>query len=89
VTDDALPDHLSSEFIAEISRHDANKVYYVAMRGLPVTGRVVREKTSGRSSVVIQSNRQTGSGPACRVYRHDEVTGQYQKVSEINSRPDQ
>jgi len=86
VDDDALPDHFSSEFAAEISRFDAGRLHYVAMRGLPVIGRVVREEAPGRPSVVIQSNVQTGSGPGYTVYRHDGVTGDYETVSNTDDR---
>lgn len=85
-TNDALPDHFSSEFTAEISQFDADRVYYAAMRGLPVIGRVVREETPSRPGVVIQSNRQTGSGPSCRVYRHDKLTSDYKLLSKGDSR---
>jgi hypothetical protein len=87
-TDDAFPTHFSSDFLAEVSRFDADRLHYVAMRGLPVIGRVVRERTPGRRSVVIQSNRQTGSGPSCRVYRHDEHTGNYESVSDTDAPTD-
>lgn len=86
VTDDALPDHFSSEFTSEISQFDGDNIYYAAMRGLPVIGRIVREETPGRPGVVIQSNRQTGSGPSCRVYRHDKLTGDYILLSKADSR---
>ncbi|GAA0545513.1 hypothetical protein ABNG02_16035 [Halorubrum ejinorense] len=86
VTDDDLPDHFSSEFTAEISQFHADRVYYAAMRGLPVIGRIVREETPSRPNVVIQSNRQTGSGPSCRVYRHDKLTGDYELLSDADSR---
>ena len=87
-TNEALPDHFSPELIAEVSRFDGDKLHYVAMRGLPVIGRVVREKTPGRPSVVIQSNRLSGSGPCCRVFRHDEHTGDYEALSNAGGRPD-
>lgn len=86
VADGALPDHFSSEFAAEISRFDADRLHYAAMRGLPVIGRVVREKAPGRQSVVIQSNVRTGSGPGYKVYRYDEFSGDYETVSSADSR---
>lgn len=88
VTNDALPDHFSPEFVAEISRFDGDSLHYVAMRGLPVIRRIVQEKTPGRPSVVIQSNRQTGSGSSCRVYRHDKHTGDYEPLSNADGRLD-
>jgi hypothetical protein len=86
VAADALPDHFSSEFAAEISRFNAGRLHYVAMRGLPVIGRVVREEAPGRPSVVIQSNVRTGSGPGYRVYRYDGLTGDYETVSNADGR---
>jgi len=86
VAADALPDHFSSEFAAEIARFDADGLHYVAMRGLPVIGRVVREEAPGRPTVAIQSNVRTGSGPGYRVYRYDEVTGDYERVSTADGR---
>jgi len=90
IDDDALPEHFSSEFVAEISQFDADKLHYVAMSGLPVIGRVVREEAPGRSSVVIQSNVQTGSASDYTVYRHNRLSGDYEAVSSADSRrPDQ
>jgi hypothetical protein len=87
--DETLPDHFSPEFVAEISQFDEGQLHYVAMRGLPVIGRVVREKAPSRPSVVIQSNKQTGSGPSCKVYRYDQHTGDYETLSNADSRLDQ
>lgn len=84
--DGTFPDHFSSEFVAEISELDGGKLHYVAMRGLPVVGRVVREEAPGRPSVVIQSNKHTGSGPGCKVYRYDKRTGDYEILSDGDSR---
>ena len=84
-TEDARPDHCSSDFVAEVSRFHADRLHYVAMRGLPVIGRIVREETPGRPRVAVQSDRQTGSGPSCRVYRHDERTGDYELVSDVDA----
>lgn len=88
VADDAFPDHFSPEFVAEISRFNGDELQYVTMRGLPVIGRIVREKGPSRPSVVIQSDRQTGSGPSCRVYRHDKHTGNYEILSDTDNRLD-
>lgn len=82
IDEDALPDHFSSELLAEIDRFDADSVHYAAIRGLPVVDRVVREEVQGRPAVVIQSNRQTGAGPGYSVYRYDAIEDTYETVSE-------
>jgi len=79
--EDALPDHFSSELLAEIDRFDADDIHYTVIRGLPVVERVVREEVPGRPAVVIQSNKQTGSGPEYRVYRYDAIESAYETVS--------
>lgn len=83
---DELPDHFSSELAAEVARFDADRIHYAAIRGLPVIERIVREEVTGRPTVVIQSNVQSGSGPGYGVYRYDRVDDAYETVSSTDGR---
>lgn len=75
------PDHFSPELVAELREFGVDRVHYAAIRGLPVIERVVREEVSGRPSVVVQADVQSGSGPGYRVYRYDRVDDAYAVVS--------
>jgi hypothetical protein len=79
--DGGYPDHFSPELVAELREFGADRVHHAAVRGLPVIERVVREEVSGRPSVVVQANVQSGSGPGYRVYRYDRVADAYEVVA--------
>ncbi len=81
---DERPDHFSPELNAEITQFGADRVHYVAVRGLPVIERLVREEVSGRPSVVVQANVQSGSGPGYRVYRYNRADDAYEVVSALD-----
>jgi hypothetical protein len=83
-SDDERPDHFSPELVAEITQCGVDRVHYVAVCGLPVIERVVREEVSGRSSVVVQANVHSGSGPGYRVYRYDRADDAYEVVSALD-----
>jgi hypothetical protein len=86
VAGDALPDHFSSESAAETSRFDASRRHYVAMRRLPLIGRMVREQTPGRPSAVVQSNVETESRRGSKVHRRNGLTGGDETVSNGDGR---